>query len=115
MSKTNKPDSAVTGKLVPPGTGKPSGGKHPLEGLVFTTTEQRILTRLQEGGTHPPGSLISCLYDELGSLDAVRVHINNMNKKLRPVGQEIVCISLGTHRGYKIVGIVSSVNGNGQP
>lgn len=56
----------------------------------FTPTEQRILDLLSDGLSHRREEFLSCLYDELGRLGTVRLHLYNMRKKLRPIGQDIV-------------------------
>lgn len=63
----------------------------------FTPTERRILALLSDGLMHTREEMIGCLYDELSGLPSLRVIVCRMNKKLKPIGQELVCRSMGAH------------------
>lgn len=39
--------------------------------------------------------LAKCLWDEDGGTTNVRQHMANLRKKLRPIGQDIVCVTNG--------------------
>jgi DNA-binding CsgD family transcriptional regulator len=56
----------------------------------FTRTEQKILERLSDGMPHRAEDLFCCLWDEIGSVSAVRFHVSNIRKRLPP-GEDIVC------------------------
>jgi DNA-binding winged helix-turn-helix (wHTH) protein len=57
----------------------------------FTTTEQRIMEALGHGMPVPARELLTCLPDELSGVESLRVHICNINKKLKP-HREIVSV-----------------------
>jgi hypothetical protein len=50
-----------------------------------------MLAVLSDGMAHTKAELHSCLPDELGSLDNVKVHVTNIRKKLRLKGEDILC------------------------
>lgn len=58
----------------------------------FTPTQQAILDVLSDGEGHSTRELHGCLPDELTDLKQVRGHIFNLRKKLRPEGQDILCV-----------------------
>lgn len=57
----------------------------------YTPTETKILGALSDGKRHTAKELVAYLYDDMGSPSNVRRHILNIRKKLKPVGQHIVC------------------------
>lgn len=65
----------------------------------FTGTQRYILDVLADGNKHSKDELIKAI-DPTGqaSEQNLRDHISLLNKRLRPVGQEVVCISNGTRQ-----------------
>ena len=59
-------------------------------GEGFTATELRIVNVLADGLTHRRNELHKLLNDELQSITAIKTHISNIRRKLRP-GLLIVC------------------------
>lgn len=74
----------------------------------FTPTQRRILEVLSDGMWHHREELKKCLYDELSRLKAVRDHISNMRKVLRPLGNDIICELANRRIGYRLVRLVGS-------
>lgn len=58
----------------------------------FTPTQQKILDVLSDGLAHLREELHACLPDELGPLKNVQNHITAIRRRLRPKGQDIVCV-----------------------
>jgi DNA-binding response OmpR family regulator len=58
----------------------------------FTRTEKRLLAVLSDGKAHPRHELMACLNDELSERVVLRVHFSQLRKKLRPLGQDILCV-----------------------
>ena len=55
----------------------------------WTPTQARMLKVLSDGMPHRYEELRACLDDELAR--NVKTHIGHIRKKLRPIGQDIVC------------------------
>ena len=76
---------------------------------VFTPTQQRLLKLLSDGMPHTRKELVKCLDDELTSLDTVNVHISYLRRKLRPIGQDIICEMGSSYKlGYRHVRLLRS-------
>jgi hypothetical protein len=59
----------------------------------FTPTEKRILRAMSDGMPHKSKELLSCLPDdELGTVQNLRNHFSRIRKKLRPLGEDILCV-----------------------
>jgi hypothetical protein len=59
----------------------------------FTPTQSRILAILSDGMPHRPAELKMALAnEELASMNALRVHLAHIRQKLRPRGEDIVCL-----------------------
>lgn len=76
-----------------------------IEDLHFTPTERRILKVLSDGKPHTRKELFACLPDDLASLSSIKPHLTKLRKKLRPLGQEIVCL-IEKHVRYQHVHVV---------
>lgn len=77
----------------------------------FTPTEQKILLMLADGQDHSRLELQralprqeSCLTEE----SSVRQHISKIRKKLRPVGEDIVCIRSRWGSTYRLARLLAS-------
>lgn len=64
----------------------------PAAGLTLTPTQQRFLDVLGDGLPHSRDQLRNCLPDPLGDYSNVQLHISYLRKKLRPRGQDILCV-----------------------
>ena len=58
----------------------------------FTVTEWKMMRMLADGEPHTRKELHSCLEDELGRLLNIKPHLQAIKKKIRPLGEDIVCI-----------------------
>lgn len=81
------------------GTQKETPAK--LEKRLFTRTEYLILEVLSDGEPHHRSELHSCLWDDGGALYNVNQHIYNLNRKLRPLGLDIVSIYRNRRSFYR--------------
>ena len=63
-------------------------------GDSLTKTQRRLMNILEDGLYHDRSELFNCLNDELTELITLRVHIHNIRKKIRPLGQDISCESV---------------------
>jgi len=86
--------------------------------IKFTKTQRAILDVLSDGGPHPREELRQCLDDELASLAAMRVHLSELRKLLRPQGQDIICELRHRKTHYRHVRLLKpyavTVKGNGR-
>ena len=57
----------------------------------FTPIQKAILKVLDDGYAHKREELREALADELSEVACVNNHLSNLRKKLRPIGQDIVC------------------------
>lgn len=65
-----------------------------LEEVRFTPTQREIMNLLSDGKTHTKEELHKLLYDDLGAVSNVFVHITNLRKIIRPAGYIITIQSL---------------------
>ncbi len=80
-----------------------------MEQPKYTPTQQRMLAVLADGMRHTKEELISCLWDEMGTIGTVNVHLTYLRKILRPMGQDIICENDGRRRnGYRHVRLLKS-------
>lgn len=60
--------------------------------MNFTLTEQRLLDALSDGMCHSREELKGQLYTNgYGAESTLHGHIHRLRKKLKPLGQDIVC------------------------
>lgn len=63
-----------------------------MEQIKFTKTELRMLEVLSDGYPHTRLELFACCGDQLSDArSTVLVHIANIRKKIRPIGEDIDC------------------------
>jgi hypothetical protein len=74
----------------------------------FTPTERRMLELLKDGKPHRREELHSCLQDDLADLSAIQPHISNIRKRIRNLGEEIVCEFYQRSLHYRHVRLLSS-------
>ena len=74
----------------------------------FTPTEQKMLAILADGLPHTQEELHACLYDDLGRLGNIHMHISNIRKILRPCGESIICEFFRRKRWYRHVRLLAS-------
>lgn len=63
----------------------------PIYTTVFTPVQLRMLSVLSDGMPHLRTELHKCLWDEQSHISAIRDPISRIRKKIRPLGQDIVC------------------------
>ena len=76
--------------------------------MCFTPTERAMLAVLSDGLPHRRQELIACLPDELGLAVNMQMHVSRARKKLRPVGQDIVCEIVNRQFCYRHVRLLAS-------
>ena len=59
--------------------------------IQLTPTQEKMLGVLSDGMRHTRQELHACLSDELAPLSNIQMHISNIRKVLRPIGQDIIC------------------------
>ena len=74
----------------------------------FTETEKRMLQVLADGMAHTREELHACLPDELSALSAIKRHLTEIRKKLRPQGQDIICQLKDRRPLYRHVRLLAS-------
>ena len=60
-------------------------------GNGYTPTERRMLELLKDGLPHTRQELHACLEDDLAGITAIQAHLSRIRKRLRGIGEEIVC------------------------
>lgn len=75
---------------------------------MFTETEQLIADVLADGRPHHRDELRHCIDGEFTSLKTVSFHLTMMRKKLRPIGQDIICELVNRRICYRQVRLLAS-------
>lgn len=73
--------------------------------VKLTPTQRKIMDLLNDGEPHVRADLLACLWDELGSLGTVRVHVHHLRKLLKPLDRDIVTRMIGRTLYYQQVRI----------
>lgn len=79
--------------------------------MRFTKTEQLIINALADGRGHRKQVVLDYLrqhYDSLMDLGAMQVHLTRMRKKMRPIGEDIVCVYHRNGSQYQHVRLLAS-------
>lgn len=91
--------------------GIPENGKHQeSEGTVtrdLTPTEMRLYRTLSDGNRHTKKDLHDCLDDDMAGRTAVKKHITEIRKKLRPRGLDVTCERHDGSVCYRLVRMLS--------
>ena len=74
----------------------------------FTPIEKKILEKLSDGLPHKWWQVIKCLDDELATRYALSMHLARIRKKLRPLGEDIICETNGWSIFYRHVRLISN-------
>ncbi len=74
---------------------------------TFTKTETAILALLSDGEPHTRAELRACLSDDMAAESAVRLHVMRIRRKLKPVGEHIVCEWVQRRCEYRHVRLLS--------
>jgi hypothetical protein len=70
--------------------------------MHFSPTQKRIVELLSDGMLHSKEELYGLLLTA-NCVNHVQMHISNIRKVLRPVGQDIICTYKGTLTFYRLV------------
>jgi DNA-binding winged helix-turn-helix (wHTH) protein len=73
----------------------------------WTPTQYRLLQVFSDGYLHSKEELHGCLNEELSEPNNLRVHLTKLREKLRPIGEDIICIKTDGITRYRHVRIVS--------
>jgi hypothetical protein len=57
----------------------------------YNSTERRILRVLSDGMRHNRDEVQACINDELAGRNALATTLYKLRRKLRPLGQDILC------------------------
>jgi DNA-binding response OmpR family regulator len=76
--------------------------------VQFTPTEVRILALLSDGQPHAKTELLKCIDDELTDLTALRMHFTRIRRKIRPLGQDVICEFVKRQTMYRHVRLLGS-------
>ena len=76
----------------------------------YTRIEMRILILLSDGLDHSRKELWGCLRDELAPLSNIQPHISTLKKKLREIGQDIVCVMSNKPISYRQVRVLAGMS-----
>ena len=74
----------------------------------FTPSERAILDVLADGLSHHRSQLIECLPEETGTLAKVHFHLSLIRRRLRPIGQDIICELVGQRHCYRHIRLLAS-------
>ncbi len=72
----------------------------------FTPTQERLLDVLADGQSHQKNDLMAAIGTEATS-SLLRVHLTFLRRKLRPMGQDVVCELLQERTYYRQVRKIS--------
>ena len=75
----------------------------------FTPTQAKMLAVLADGQPHTRAELHACLVDELGPGSNIRPHLSAIRKKLRPIGQDIICEAVNYKYFYRHIRLLAPV------
>lgn len=75
----------------------------------YTPTEGAILKILSDGYAHKREELRQALPDELSGFSCLSTMLYQLRKKLKPMGQDIVCQLQGRRISYRWVRTLSDV------
>jgi hypothetical protein len=73
----------------------------------FTPVQQRMLMILADGKPHTREELHACLEDELGALSNIQPHLTYIRRKIRPLGQDIICEFGNRRLFYRHIRLIS--------
>lgn len=74
----------------------------------FTPVQTCMLHILSDGLCHFPDELRGCCPDDMVTLKNVRAHLSILRKKLRPIGEDVICQWDGGKFKYRHVRLITS-------
>jgi len=75
--------------------------------LHLTPTERVLFEALADGEAHSPYDLLKLLDDELADKRTLHVHVHNLRRKVRAIGEDIMCQSFGRRLGYRRIKLIT--------
>jgi DNA-binding response OmpR family regulator len=69
--------------------------------IYYTPTEERILRVLSDGLPHSHDDLRELLCDDMAVKRTINTHVSNIRRKLKPLGQTIVCEYIRKRQHYR--------------
>jgi DNA-binding response OmpR family regulator len=69
----------------------------------LTPTQRRILELLSDGAPHSRVEIHKCLWDDMGALSNIQVHISALRKIVRLDGEDILCVIFNRTVHYRHV------------
>jgi len=76
-------------------------------GIHLTPTERRIIARLSDGNYHSVEDMVGCLPDPMSGKKSLSVIVSHLRKKLRTLGEDIVCVYRLPNFYYQHVRLIS--------
>lgn len=76
--------------------------------MEFTPTQQRLLAVLADGMPHSQQELIACLGDSEATMANVHAHLAKLRPKMRPAGEDILCVVHNRQCWYRHVRLLAS-------
>lgn len=77
---------------------------------MFTETEQLIINILSDGLPHNRHELRKAIDGEFATLNTVNVHLYSIRRKIRPLGQDIICEFSNRRICYRQVRLLASAS-----
>lgn len=78
--------------------------------MHYSPTQQAIITLLADGKSHHRCAIRDCVGDCYTSWAAVAMHLMALRKKLRPMGQDIICELRNATIYYRQVRMLHTAN-----
>lgn len=69
----------------------------------FTPTQLRLLAVLNDGLPHSRRELCNCVPNDMTSWATIKVHLSNIRKKIRPRGEDVLCVVRCRRIHYQLV------------
>jgi hypothetical protein len=78
--------------------------------MEFTGVRKKMVDLLADGLPHTRHELHACLSDELGPMKNISAHLAFIRKKLRTIGEDILCEFVARRMHYRRVRLLPSPN-----
>lgn len=75
---------------------------------MFTPTQQRLIDVLADGMAHSRFELRDAIDGEYTALGTVQFHLSIIRRKLRPIGQDIICELVNRRICYRHIRLLAS-------
>lgn len=74
--------------------------------VKLTPTQQKFFDLMADGQRHYVDEFIALLPDPLGNLDNVQVHIDNLRKIIRTIGEDVVAERVYWNKTFRRVRMI---------